>query len=50
MQAEGNGLHADVFPFLTEMGRALKLQFEPIDMVRCARNPDFNGYRDATAS
>ena len=34
MQAEGNGLHADVFPFLTEMCHALGLQFEPSDMVR----------------
>ena len=34
MQAERNGLHADVFPFLTERCRALGMQFEPSDMVR----------------
>ena len=34
MQAERNGLHADVFPFLTEVCRDVGLQFEPSDMVR----------------
>ena len=33
MQAERNGLHADVFPFLAEVCRALGLLFEPSDMV-----------------
>ena len=33
-QAERNGLHADVFPFLTEVCRDVGLQFEPSDMVR----------------
>ena len=33
-QAERNGLHADVFPFLAEMCRDVGLQFEPSDMVR----------------
>ena len=34
MQAERNGLHADVFPFLTEVCNDVGLQFEPSDMVR----------------
>ena len=34
METERNALHADVFPFLTEVCRVLGLQFEPSDMVR----------------
>ena len=33
MQVERNALHADVFPYLTDMCRMLGLQFEPSDMV-----------------
>ena len=34
MRTERDGLHADVFPYLAELCRALGLQFEPSDMVR----------------